>query len=354
MVALEETLAKRDGMLVRGLNPDDNGPGLADAVVGVLLAGESASVLGAYPAIQAYVEGASSSGESEGWGGKALAEIYAGAQVDAARWDALEVRQESILASIDALKAQFDGLGSASGADGASSSSSSSVTSKLGAPPPTDMGAAVGPEDPPVREIPQTRSAVWDRLENECVEKGMTGAVFKRAPPEYYESSLHWRRAALGAQNIHQLCKSIVFINKKAPKDIVDCSNPKNSKYYCAIVQYTHKIRPQDLEKFVKEMNPGMGKKKFHFRLVPEDISAELTGYGHNAVSPLGMATDIPIVLDAAITRLPSQSFWLGAGEVDLKVRLNVDEFVQGTNCFVADFSVPLEEHKESDPTVQA
>lgn len=30
-------------------------------------------------------------------------------------------------------------------------------------------------------------------------------------------------------------------------------------------------------------------------RLAPEEISAKLTGYGHNAVTCIGMKTDIPV-----------------------------------------------------------
>lgn len=33
-------------------------------------------------------------------------------------------------------------------------------------------------------------------------------------------------------------------------------------------------------------------------RLAPEEISTELTGYGHNAVTCIGMKTDIPVKMD--------------------------------------------------------
>lgn len=33
-------------------------------------------------------------------------------------------------------------------------------------------------------------------------------------------------------------------------------------------------------------------------RLAPEETSMELTGYGHNAVTCIGMKTDIPVRLD--------------------------------------------------------
>jgi hypothetical protein len=37
-----------------------------------------------------------------------------------------------------------------------------------------------------------------------------------------------------------------------------------------------------------------------------------------NAVTPIGMKTDIPIILCESITKLQPNYFWLGGGEVDV------------------------------------
>lgn len=40
-------------------------------------------------------------------------------------------------------------------------------------------------------------------------------------------------------------------------------------------------------------------------RLAPEETSADLTGYGHNAVTCIGMKTDIPVKIQLAVKDLP-------------------------------------------------
>ncbi len=57
------------------------------------------------------------------------------------------------------------------------------------------------------------------------------------------------------------------------------------------MVQYIDKINSQKLNNFVQtELGGGkLGRKKYNFRLAPEDIAAELTGFIRNGVSPLGM-----------------------------------------------------------------
>lgn len=76
------------------------------------------------------------------------------------------------------------------------------------------------------------------------------------------------------------------------------------------------------------EVRP-VSKSKVNLRMVPEEVAHELTGFGHNAVTPVCSATRIPIVVSHRIAQL-SDRFFLGAGEVDLKVGMPPDEFVRG------------------------
>lgn len=64
-----------------------------------------------------------------------------------------------------------------------------------------------------------------------------------------------------------------------------------------------------------------VGSQFFNLRLVAGDVSDALSGYSHNAVTPVGMATRLPIILSHKIAALQPDFFWLGGGEVDLKVR---------------------------------
>ena len=88
----------------------------------------------------------------------------------------------------------------------------------------------------------------------------------------------------------------------------------------------------------------GYGKQYFNLRLAPGDVSDALTGYTHNGVSPIGLATRLPIVLSDAVVALSSPSdndglFFLGAGEVDLKVGLLAREFVAAYEPLVLDIT---------------
>ncbi|XP_060207297.1 uncharacterized protein LOC132635086 isoform X2 [Lycium barbarum] len=70
-------------------------------------------------------------------------------------------------------------------------------------------------------------------------------------------------------------------------------------------------------------------------RLAPEEISAKLTGYEHNAVTCIGMRTDIPVILDEAITKLNPDFFWFGGGEIDLKLGIRTPEFIEFVKPFI-------------------
>jgi len=66
-------------------------------------------------------------------------------------------------------------------------------------------------------------------------------------------------------------------------------------------------------------------------------ISNELTGFEHNAVSPVGIRTRLPIILSHRIAQLRPDLFWLGAGEVDLKVGLSAADFIREYQPHVVD-----------------
>ncbi|KAK9716402.1 hypothetical protein RND81_06G230300 [Saponaria officinalis] len=159
---------------------------------------------------------------------------------------------------------------------------------------------------------------------------------FKAVPADYYDRPLEVRRDLLGAASIHHLCKSIVLVNTQAPSHIVDCSNRNNSKYYIVVVQYTARFSADMVKNYLYSINDGkVPKKKFNLRLAPEEISNSLTGFGHNAVTCIGMKTDIPVILDEAIVKLSPDYFWLGGGEVYLKMGVRTSEFIRFTKPFI-------------------
>ncbi|KAJ4759376.1 YbaK/aminoacyl-tRNA synthetase-associated domain-containing protein [Rhynchospora pubera] len=143
-------------------------------------------------------------------------------------------------------------------------------------------------------------------------------------------------RQILNASRVEQLCKSIVMVNTQASEDITDCSNPKNSKYYVVVVQYMARLNAESIKNFLYALNDKkVPKKRFNMRLAPEDESLELTGFIHNAVTCIGMQTDIPVIIDEAITKLEEDYFWLGGGEVDLKLGMKTSQFLSAFKPFV-------------------
>ena len=71
-------------------------------------------------------------------------------------------------------------------------------------------------------------------------------------------------------------------------------------------------------------------------------VSMRLTGFVHNAVSPVGMATpEMPIVLSHRIQALGVSDgagfMWFGGGEPDLKLGMPVAAFVLAYSPFVCD-----------------
>ncbi|CAK9209170.1 unnamed protein product [Sphagnum troendelagicum] len=177
-----------------------------------------------------------------------------------------------------------------------------------------------------------------NRLAKILTAAGATGFTFKRVPSNYYQRSFEERRDLLGATSIDHLCKSIVMVNTQADASVKDCSDRKNSKYYVIVVQYTARLNAEKVRQFVHSLNEGrIPKKRFNLRLAPEEESNRLTGFEHNAVTPIGMRTDIPVILSDAIVKLEPDYFWLGGGEVDLKLGIKTLDFTQIVKPFITD-----------------
>lgn len=74
-----------------------------------------------------------------------------------------------------------------------------------------------------------------------------------------------------------------------------------------------------------------LSKKYFNFQLTSEEKSLELTGFGHNAISPFGLLGDkkIPIVICSRCLEVNPPVIFLGGGEVDVKLSLPVSDLLQ-------------------------
>ncbi|XP_074356848.1 uncharacterized protein LOC141696630 isoform X2 [Apium graveolens] len=157
-------------------------------------------------------------------------------------------------------------------------------------------------------------SATEHRLSSILLSNGVKYFAFKKAGFEFYDLSLELRRDALCAASVHHLCKSIVM--------------------------YTARCNMKNVKNFLYSLNNGkIPRMKFNLLLAPEEVSEMLTGYVRNGVTCIGMKTDIPIILDEAILKLDPDFFWLGGGEIDLKLGIRTSEFVNYLNPFIVDCS---------------
>jgi len=170
-------------------------------------------------------------------------------------------------------------------------------------------------------------------------------SVTKVCPDEYYKQTLEWRRDLLGAPHVDHLCKSVIMQNTKCKHTNYD--DWLDSKYYLVIVQYTARLNNEKLVKLLRDAQAKanrepIGKKNFNFRLCPADVSQQLTGFGHNAVSPIGTTHKLPVIMSDKVMAFAendsnSNYIWLGGGEVNLKWRVGVKEFVRAFNPVVHD-----------------
>ncbi|CAG8465444.1 17064_t:CDS:2, partial [Acaulospora morrowiae] len=165
------------------------------------------------------------------------------------------------------------------------------------------------------------------KVENACSILGIRNVSrFYQVESDYYEWELQRRVFRLVAPSVDHLCKSVIFENTRCPHETID--DPLNSRYYCVIVQYVGSINTQKLMNYVRSLkNKSISKKNYNFRVADAEKSFQLTGFDNNGVSPIGMNQDIPIILTKSITELHPPVLYLGAGHVDWKLGLPVDDF---------------------------
>ncbi|KPI89023.1 hypothetical protein ABL78_1836 [Leptomonas seymouri] len=178
------------------------------------------------------------------------------------------------------------------------------------------------------------------KLRKHCLEHGLHSAIFQWVPSNYYQENLQWRRDVLSAPSIQHLCKTILMENTHCTN--ADCADRTNSRYYLVVYQYVDRFNSDMVGRVIQELNPGMGKKKFNFRLADPAEAEKLTGVRSGAVAPFGASIPIPVVLSSGITQLSPPYMYLGGGHVDCKCRIDVEEFVRVLNPIVAPITVPL------------
>jgi prolyl-tRNA editing enzyme YbaK/EbsC (Cys-tRNA(Pro) deacylase) len=172
------------------------------------------------------------------------------------------------------------------------------------------------------------------RVRAACAELGFTSACFVRVPGDYYDLALDRRRELIGAPSVACLCKSLILENTAC--DTAD------GRYYCVVVQYVAALSSHKLFRFVREnllqkATSSASRSDVHFRMADAETALRLTGFEHNAISPIGMTARMPVIIAKQIAELVPDWFWLGGGQVDLKLGFKVSEFISRLGAHVAD-----------------
>lgn len=193
-------------------------------------------------------------------------------------------------------------------------------------------------------------AGVVPSLTAECVRLGMSRFRFYRVSSDYYSWTLEQRRDVLGVQSTGQLFKSVLMENThfKEPE------SEGNRKFIVVIVSYTEKLQKEKLNIATYEHYksytlsqtpplPLLSKRAFDssWRLADATEAQSLSGYEHNATCPVGMKTRLLMVLSDSALKAQGGSLCLGGGEVDVKWRVSVKQFVETFKPIVANICVP-------------
>ena len=207
---------------------------------------------------------------------------------------------------------------------------------------PTDADGA--PELPWGAEQ-SSLGAAHERLRSSLEANGLRCFRFVRVPADYYDTPLDQRRRVLRAHHVDQLCKTIVVENATwAPlpgRPTGELADVRNPRFFLVVVQYAHRFDIDRTKAWFVEANAGeLAKSRIKPRLASSEDSERLTGYVHGGVTPVAMATpELPILLSHRIVLLRPAIFYLGAQDVDLKVCLRVQDFMQCFKPAVADIT---------------
>lgn len=152
------------------------------------------------------------------------------------------------------------------------------------------------------------------------------------ANSDYYSLNLEERKDVLGAHSLDVLCKTIVLENTSFDSKY---ESQYYQRYYLTLVQYTNEFHAEKLSKSMKAIQnenceTKLSNKYFHFRLAKNEVAFEMTGYKFNCITPYLMKDqNVQILFPKNLLNIYPQYFWIGGGELELKVGMSIDDFIK-------------------------
>ena len=162
-------------------------------------------------------------------------------------------------------------------------------------------------------------------------------------PSDYYKMTLDQRKVIVGCIK-EALCKSVILENTLFDESI-KC--PLYKKYYLTVVQYVSEFNAEKIVRLLRNyiannFDVKVSKRQMHLRVAPKEIAYEMTGFTFNSIGPYLMKSeDLLILFPSKLYEIYPQYFFLGGGELELKVGLNINDFMKlfGKQTLVIDTS---------------
>ena len=181
------------------------------------------------------------------------------------------------------------------------------------------------------------------KLSEYFTQKGVNSFIIVETPEDYYSMTLDQRKVIVGC-NKEALCKSVILENTLFDEN-VKC--PIYQRYYLTIVQYVSEFNAEKIAKLLRsyiaeQYNIKLTKKQVHFRVAKKEVAYEMTGFSFNSIGPYLMKSeDLLIIFPSQLYDIYPQYFYLGGGELELKVGVCIDDFMRlfGKQTLVIDTS---------------
>ena len=182
------------------------------------------------------------------------------------------------------------------------------------------------------------------KLTEYFTEKGINSFRIVETPEDYYSMTLDQRKVIVGC-NKEALCKSVILENTLFDENI-KC--PIYQRYYLTIVQYVSEFNAEKIARLLRSyiadrFNIKVSKKQVHFRVAKKEVAYEMTGFSFNSIGPYLMKSeDLLIIFPSKLYEIYPQYFYLGGGELELKVGVCIDDFMRlfGKQTIVIDTSM--------------
>ena len=162
------------------------------------------------------------------------------------------------------------------------------------------------------------------------------------------------RRLREGILRSAQVCRCVLMENRASSDQRGDCSDPTDSRFYVAVVRHDAHVESNKLARAVQSLRSprdALPPDALDFHAASDDDVHRITGFDFDTVTPFAMENpNVPVILDRDIALLEESNnrspkfLWVGGGHVDLKLGMELEEFVRGTDAIVADISLPMNE----------